>query len=285
MTRRARTAAFTLIELLIAVGLGMLIMLLASNFLISSSRMSSDVQSRNELLEESQIVQNYMASQLREAVYVFPPGTVINMGTGNTTRRPGGGTWTVGDVNVPIVAFIRPPSLRAGVPDPNGGTVNACGTSSETRSCYAFLAYYPVLRSTWVSGTSGSSNPGADEANKNRWVLVEYRHNYDFTTPPTLTGLLGKSYSGGSGRIMLDYVRPTALAPANTPPLFQINELTTPLPSPQSPGDISISINLALSRLVSGKLITVPNPGPGAQPADTVTSAMVAPRNLGHTAP
>ncbi|WP_309569802.1 prepilin-type N-terminal cleavage/methylation domain-containing protein, partial [Deinococcus sp.] len=89
-------AGFTLIEMLVAMALGLVILAIASDLLISSSRTASDLQGRNDLLQESQIAQNYIVAQLREAVYVFPDGSDVNLGAAVTTARPGGSAWRVG---------------------------------------------------------------------------------------------------------------------------------------------------------------------------------------------
>lgn len=267
------TQAFTLMELLIAVALGALLLLVLSEVLVSSSRSATDLQGRNELQEDSQIAQNYAAGQLREAAYVFPPGATLTLGSGVTTRRPGGGSWVVGGA-APIVAFVRPPQRPA-------------ATRCEDGGCYQFMAYYPVLRSTWVGGVSGQNNPGQDSTNGDRWVLVEYRSNYPYGTRPTLTALAVRPYvppaSGSSGRLLLDYVQPATLAPAGAPPLFQVNDLSV-APTPawtQAPGNISVTVNLTVSRMLGGRLIIIPARTATTPPLETVTAVAVAPRNLG----
>ncbi|CAM4140164.1 PilW family protein [Deinococcus marmoris] len=278
--KRPSIQGLTLIELLVAIALGLAIFLVASNLLVSSSRSATDLQGRNELLEESQIAQNYMAAQIREAVYVFPVGTTITLGGGYTTRRPVTGDWKVGDAAAPIVAFVRPPQL---LPNPTGPLSEQCtGTASgDIRRCYKFIAYYPVKRSDWVSGATSFNNPGADEINKDRWVLVEYRNNY--VSAPALSTLNVPSYSaasGGEGRLLLDYVQPQPLALTGTPPLF---EVTTA--APQAPGNTSVTINLALSRQVGGRAVTVPARNAATTGPQSVTPLVVTPRNVGNLAP
>ncbi|MFC6660514.1 prepilin-type N-terminal cleavage/methylation domain-containing protein [Deinococcus multiflagellatus] len=85
-----KSAGFTLIELLVAVALALVVLFAASNLLISSSGSATNLQARNELLQEGQIAMNYIATNVREAAYVYPDGTTLNLGGGDTTRRPGG---------------------------------------------------------------------------------------------------------------------------------------------------------------------------------------------------
>ncbi|OLV15664.1 PilW family protein [Deinococcus marmoris] len=292
--KRHSTQGLTLIELLVAIALGLLVLLAATNLLISSSRSATDLQGRSELLEESQIAQNYMAAQIREAVYVFPAGTTITLGaTGYTFRNPvsNNGTWTVGQPNAPLVAFVRPPQL---LPNPSGPLSEQCtGTASgDTRRCYQFIAYYPVLRSVWT-GTGGATslnNPGEDDSNGNRWVLVEYRSNYvpaSLAAPssPSLAQLAVSSYSrtGGSGRLLLDYVQPKPLALPSTPTLFEVT--TPPAGTLQAPGNTSVTINLAVSRQTRGQAVTVPARNATTTGPQSVTPLVVTPRNVGNLSP
>ncbi|MFB9994413.1 PilW family protein [Deinococcus oregonensis] len=283
-----RTQGLTLIELLIGLSLALIVLTAAFNLFISSSQTASELQIRNDLRSEMQIAQNYLAAQVREAVYVFPRGTALQLGSGYTTKRPGLGTWRVGDDAAPVLAFIRPPE-----------SAGAACTNSNKDGCYAFYAYYPVLRSGWVSNAMGANNPGQDGQNQDRWLLVEYRAN--FVPPTTLTAAEKKAFrpslsainlaspynppaSGQGGRLLLDYVRPAALAPAGAPPLFTQQDAPTPA-TLQTPGAVSVSINLTSSRRIRGKVLQIPGQDAASLPADTVQTITVFPRNLGSLAP
>lgn len=275
--KRHSIQGLTLIELLVAIALGLIIFLVAANLLESSSRSASDLQGRSELLEESQIAQNYMAAQIREAVYVFPAGTTITLGGGYTTKRPMTGDWKVGEAVAPIVAFVRPPSLLP-------GTTLGTQCPADQNRCYKFIAYYPVKRSDWVSGATSYNDPGTDEINKDRWVLVEYRNNY--ASAPALSTLTVPSYSaasGGEGRLLLDYVQPQALALPSTPPLFEV--ITPPAGTLQAPGNTSVTINLAVSRQTRGQAVTVPARNATTTGPQSVTPLVVTPRNVGNLSP
>lgn len=276
MTSRALArSGFTLIELLVALALGLVILAVASDLLITSSRIASDLQGRNDLLQESQIAQNYVVAQLREAVYVFPDGSDVNLGAAVTTARPGGSAWRVGSGAWPVVAFVRPPR-QVGSP-----CVTAPGVT-DPDVCYQFLAYYPLPRETWVGAVSGADNPGADGMNGDRWVLVEYRSTYAAAPPSSsLPGGSGGMYTppAGEARLLLDYVQPPALALPGTPPLFTVNNLSDSGTWTQTPGEISVTVNLAVSRRIGRRDVTVPNRGSGA--ASSVSTVGAVPRNLG----
>lgn len=265
------TAAFTLIELLVAVALALIIMFAASSLLISSSRSSGDLQARNDLLQEFQIAQNYLIANVREAAYVYPQGTTLNLGSGVTTRRPGGGNWVVGSASAPILAIVKAPELPVS------------GCTSNDRACYKFKAYYPVRRGTWVSGVSatGQNNPGADPSNQAAWLLVEYTKNLVQTTPPTVSQLTALALSptdlaSETGKLLLDYVQP---AVTGLPPLF-----TAPPAGPQVAGQTRVTVNLSVSRAVAGKAVVVPV-RPSTDPATWVQSVLVSPRNVGRLNP
>ncbi|UQN05553.1 PilW family protein [Deinococcus sp. QL22] len=262
----------TLIELLIGMALAVLVLATAFNLFTSSTKTASDLQNRNELQAELQIAQNYLAAQVREAVYVFPQGTTLNLGSGYTPKRPVAGSWRVGDNATPVLAFIRPPEdLTASCPSNEDG-------------CYKFYAYYPLLRSGWVSGATSYNDPGQDPQNGNRWVLAEYRANYD--TPPLLS-TLSSAYTppaGGQGRLLLDYLQPTALALAGTPTLFVQQDGPAPA-TIQTAGAVSVTLNFALSRQLRGSVLHLPGRGASTPVTDTVRAVTVFPRNLGSLAP
>lgn len=267
--RAAQTAAFTLIELLVAVSLALIILFAASSLLISSSRSSSDLQIRNDLLQEQQIAQNYLIANVREAAYVYPQGTTLNLGSGKTTKRPGGGAWVVGSATAPILAIVKAPELP----------VSGCSAGND-RACYKFKAYYPMVRSTWIDGSAGTQNdPGADPSNEDSWLLIEYTKNLVQTTPPTvtqLTDLAPGGLNGESGKLLLDYVQP---AVTGLPPLFEV-----PTAGPQAAGQTRVTVNLSVSRAASGKVVAVPTRA-STDPATWVQPVLIAPRNVGRLTP
>ncbi|MBZ9750385.1 prepilin-type N-terminal cleavage/methylation domain-containing protein [Deinococcus sp. HMF7604] len=267
----SRNHGFTLIELLVAVALALIVLFAASNLLISSSSSATNLQARNDMAQEGQIALNYIAANVREAAYVYPNGTTLNLGGGDTTRRPGGGNWVVGNSTAPILAFIKAPRL------PVAGCWKVTENElNDDKACYKFVAYYPVLRSAWVAASTGQNNPGSDLANGERWLLVEYRKNLPLNSPPTLTNLAGLNVASSSGRLLLDYVQP---AVPNLRPLFSVQA-----DSPQTPGNVRVTLNLSLSRLVERREINIPA-RPSPDPATWTQTLSAAPRNIGTLAP
>lgn len=255
MSGTRREAAFTLIELLVGMALVGLILTALLSLNVSTNRSASSLQVRNDLLGETQTAQNYVVGKLRDAAYVFPTGTSLVLGTsgGYSTRKPGtsSGSWTVG--TDPIIAFVAPPK------NPSPGQ---CAASPSGSTCYTFYAYYPVQRSaiTGSGGATGANNPGADAANDaSAWVLMEYRRNY--TTLTSLSSALASGISGGTGLMVLDYLR----SPVTGETLF--SQVDSP-----SVGVSSVTVQLATQRL-GGQTVRVPGAGR--------YSVTVYPRNVG----
>lgn len=257
----------TLIEVLISMALMGIVMTALVNVNISSTRASSALQTRNDLLPESQIAQNYVLSKIREATYVFPEGTTFNLGSDVTVQKPGtsGGSWTVG--TDPIVAIVLPPT----------NTTPNCSASApstpDTQNCYTFYAYYPVLRSSLTgSATLGSGlRPVTDVANdSSAWVLMEYRASYGKVTPLTTPDSVFTAAPGVSaqGRLVMDYLLP--VTGTGTDQLFdQANDAA----GAQAVGNTSVTMNLAAQRVFTGQTIRLPSSGR--------YNVTVYPRNVG----
>lgn len=241
-----RSSGFTLIEVLVSILLIGIVLAALMSFFSQSTKLSSQSSSRSELQQETLNAQQLMAGRLREAWYIFPVGTSLNLG-GALRQNPinNSSAWIVG--THPIVAMILPPTQT-------GGT---CLQSSR-QFCWKAFAYYPVKRSVWVSATTNSageatsSNPGADPSNDpNTWVLVELRKTlYGFTPsnyPPTTLPNISK---GSDANLLADYIAPTnASAAPYTMFDFESNAALVR----------GVKFNLALSRMAQGKELRLPN--------------------------
>lgn len=197
---------FTLVELLVGMALIGVVMTALFSFFQQGSQVSLQSSNRSELQQEVLNAQQMIAGKLREAWYIYPPGQAVALTVTNapTARNPVSGNqfWTTG--THPMLAMILPPRVATA----------SCLTSID--GCYRFLAYYPVLRSVWVSGTVSDSwrNPGDDSANANTWVLAEYRANFPGTFAPTAypPASLPDVPGNGESNILADYVAPTVPA-------------------------------------------------------------------------
>lgn len=261
-----RQAGFTLVELLIGMALMGVVLLAVFNVNLSSTRASMSLQTRNDLLPETQIAQTYMLSKLREAAYVYPTATAFDLGTDPTVRNPrtGSGAWTVG--SDAFLAVVLPP---------RSGTPNCAATAPavpDTANCYTLYAYYPVLRSVLTGSTTLSSGrrPAAEPLNDaSTWVLMEYRRSFGKLTGSTFPVL---SANTTQGTLVMDYLVPVTVPQVTNVPdrLFSLARDT----GIQQVGQTSITVNLAAQRQLGGSP-SVRVPGSGRS---TVT---VFPRNVG----
>lgn len=269
---------FTLLELLVALGLIGIVMTAVLTLNVRTGSATSALQARAELTSETQIAQNYIAGKLRNAVYVYPYGTSAAVSyfqmasTGYSTFNPSARAGLAGSGNYnwrygsgsgsdPFIAFILPPQATG-----NALSAGDCAAAStdtlRARNCYSFYAYYAVPRTLLVTGKTSSSTGidapdganrlSADPANDaNVWVLMEYR-SY-FRTAGYSTSTSSGFTTGGMGRIVLDYVQPAAQS--GTDKLFVGAEGTASTPV------TSITINLAAQRQVGGQTVMVPARG------------------------
>lgn len=223
-------AGFTLVEVLIGVGIMALVGLMAAALLRLGAVTGAANSTRSALLQEAQITQQIIAGRLSEAVWVFPnavaatPATVLASSgetTLNTAGASGGRQWRPS--YDPFVAMVLPPR----------GPGTACTTNEEgnlnSEGCYRYFAYYAVKRTTLAESAvlAASSKPKTDAANPDSWVLMEYRANlYDssgawvpnFNSGALTSNVAGPFYQGRAGRLLADYVAPDSVSFCVTPP-------------------------------------------------------------------
>ncbi len=248
-----KTKGFTLIEVLIALGiLGVLLVALFQT-IGGTAQVATSANSGNELLREGQIAQQVLASRLKEACFVYPGGATIVMGAGSTTQNTLGTPTPNWIVNTdPIVAMILPPNSRD--IDVNPGAF------------YRFFAYYAVKRADFLAmgAISSPNKPSADALNDNSvWVIMEYRR--DLVAFPSggtakCATMTGAAITGASGRLLVDYISPAV--PINS--LFTV-------------GAETVTYNLQLQKQTQqGNLIRV-----GQDAASSNLRGVIYPENLG----
>lgn len=266
---------FTLIELLISLAILGVVLAAVVYMYTNAATASAALQTRNDLLPEMQITQNYMVNKLKEAAYIFPNGANIQMSAdGETTAKPDGGqNWTIN--TDPIVAFVVPPKTVT----PNGCATATAGTSSAPSTyptyCYAFYAFYAMKRADYLTAVTGADRPNADSnTDATTWVLVEYRGYYSSASLNTNTGFLWGSSSipaGNRGRLLMDYLPSYSSATK----LFSVAGTTVNYLT-EIPGTTTVTINLASQQVIAGQTVRLPS----SDPAD-FSSVTVYPRNVG----
>lgn len=281
-TTQAHQSGFTLVELLISLGILSLLLTAVVSVNIGTSRSAAGLQARNDLQPELQLAQNYMASKLSQASYVFPVGDNVQMtSSGDTTKNyvSLNYNWKVG--THPIVAFIIPPKIVT-----VGGCQSAATSPSPTNQvsdkCYAFYAFYIMRRDNYLAAVlgSGADNPGPSPTNDTTaWVLMEYRGYY---TTPAAYG--GNGYSqattdiptGNRGRLLMDFL-PSYAGTTDTAATVKLFD-ALPTTSSQAAGSTTVTMNLAALQNVAQQIIRVP-----AGTITTYNTLTVYPRNVGKT--
>jgi prepilin-type N-terminal cleavage/methylation domain-containing protein len=249
MNRMKIRAGFTLVEILVSLGILGIVMVSTFNFINSSVAVSSSANSNNELIREGQIGQQVLAARFKEACHVFPGGTALTLAATGFERRnffTSSFTWTVN--TDPFVALILPPE------------------DDRPATEYRFIAYYAIPRNEWTSVATLGNNPGADARNDpNTWLIVQYIKRFTSATTiacankPAQTGFAAAITAGGSD-ILLDYVD----IPVNRNELFQVNAN-------------SIDYDIRLEKTsAAGNVVRIGGPG-----SDSSLRGRVFPINLG----
>lgn len=252
------TRGFTLVEVLISLGILGIIITVLFQTIGSTTGLSNTTNSSNDLIREGQIAQQLLNARFKEACYVYPPSNTLTLAaSGFTTQNGAGNTWTVN--THPIVAVILPPE------------------PSDTR--YRFLAYYAIPRSQYVNSAATSSNPGADVNNDSSvWMLMEYRRlinvSNSVTFPSRFCADLASNsnfvITGGNAQLLTDYISPVATSTE----LFSVGGTTT------NGSAAFVEYNLRLQKTTRGdgdnNTVSV---GGGA--SGTTLTAKVYPVNLG----
>lgn len=265
-------SGFTLVELLVSLGLLGVILTTLFQTMGSTTQLANTTNSSNDLIREGQIAQQVLNARFKEACYVYPANKSIQLAaSGYTTKNgigsPVGSNWVIN--THPMVAMILPPS--ADIP------------ATLTVNNYRFVAYYAIPRSQYVAaspaGAANVINPGPDVLNDSVvWMLMEYRQNINVlaagfglvTTCAAVAANTSTVLTGGNAELLTDFITPVTTSTQ----LFNVG--------PERPdGSASfVEYNLRLQKTTRGNgttnTITV---GGGA--SGTTLTAKVYPVNLG----
>lgn len=200
-----RRAAFTVVELLVAMAIFGAILVLVMSALRTGSNALGTIVGEADIIEDARAASAIIADEINQAAYIYPPGTTLTLNkSGYTTVNPNTGdrTWTVGED--PIIAMITAPNTEA---------MGDC--DSDPAFCYTFVAYYPVARSLVAQNLPYLADATNDEGANAKWVLYEYRNNLDIGASPreflNLQGDIPNAFGGRAAQILVDYVIPDSL--------------------------------------------------------------------------
>jgi prepilin-type N-terminal cleavage/methylation domain-containing protein len=201
-----KRAGFTILELLISIGILGIIMTVVSQGFQSGGTTLGLVISQSELIDEARNAGQLMADELAKSSYVYPPGAILNLGSTYDVKRPGasdGSAWTVGENASPILAVILPPTVS--------GT---CNVATPT-ACSQFVAYYPVVRSGIETGfqLGGKNVMLKNTWTGNLWTIYEFRCGLSFAeladkAIPTTDMTVAADCASPTHSLVLDYVQP-----------------------------------------------------------------------------
>lgn len=138
-SKKNQTAGFTLIELLVGLIIASLIILALLSLVVDILQVDSRENARNETQQEMQTALNYMAAELREAVYVYDNNcmSATAQGTAPTTTNIASANYCPGLQNYlptslisttqkPVLAFWKPEVID----DTGSDSLSALGTCS-----------------------------------------------------------------------------------------------------------------------------------------------------------
>jgi prepilin-type N-terminal cleavage/methylation domain-containing protein len=209
------TKGFTLVELLVSMAVLGVILVAVSGIFASANQIGAIVSNQTALQQELRIAGNIITDEVQRAMYVYPPCGIYGgsttpvlkvncattdfpttvatvdptkmyvgyskldiFSTGLRGMKPDGTyDWKVGDTTAPILAMITAPRNPWLPCEAGGGFINS-------GACYTFVAYFAVKRKQVTRGYLTNAANSRDlldsnDANKDQWVLMEYRRNLD----------------------------------------------------------------------------------------------------------
>lgn len=211
---------FTLVELLVAMGIFMIILAAVTTSWIRTSDLVGGLVVKSDLVEDVRNASAIMADGIANAVYVYPPGTTLtlNKTPGKLLKNPNdntnifrvgnyvgtemkAGTSVSSSTPTPIIAFLEAP---------RDSSSSAVCTTADKNGCLTFVAYYFASRATLTK----SGEPFdfiRNAANEDKWMLLEYRNVTAFTSEQLEEVALPLRPEGGKAQLLTDYVDPRYL--------------------------------------------------------------------------
>ncbi|MBR8837862.1 MAG: prepilin-type N-terminal cleavage/methylation domain-containing protein [Stigonema ocellatum SAG 48.90 = DSM 106950] len=180
-SKKVKTAGFTLIELLVALIIISLIISALLSLVIDILQVDSREAARNETQREMQMALNYIAKELREAVYVYDGNCLQSAGqgtAGNANYCPGllntTGKYLPTFTNqTPILAFWKPETISD--TQLSGLSCTTFTDATQKQDCNDLL----VKRRTYtlvvyLQSTDNSNNTWKGKSRITRYALKKY---------------------------------------------------------------------------------------------------------------
>jgi prepilin-type N-terminal cleavage/methylation domain-containing protein len=224
-----RSQGFTIIELLIASAITLLLLGIATQGIQWGGTTTRLTQDRKVALEDLRSAGNYIADQLSQAYFVYPPGSVINLSSTNPTFN----------YTLPANPLTVSSASIAAILPPVDNTAT-CSTTIQT-GCLRFFAVYTIPRSTVLTAQQSGTFPVAAKINNDSsntadnvlmvywawvqnasgpqpftWITRDFKYPITTTSPATpqdtlnnLTVYAPTSNTNVYGSLLADYLSPT----------------------------------------------------------------------------
>ncbi|GHF48681.1 prepilin-type N-terminal cleavage/methylation domain-containing protein [Deinococcus metalli] len=164
-----KASGFTLIELLIVAVLATMILLVASQLLLNTNKISTSSVATSGGINHVQQGANVLADDVRRALYIVAPGATPYLST-VAVGVPTSGSPAVTKAGADVLAMYTAKSV---------GT--RCTASGED---YEYVVYYLATRSSATSGSEWSTVP-ADQLNASQKVLMQFSACVNVLDPAT----------------------------------------------------------------------------------------------------
>lgn len=177
-SKKNKLAGFTLLELLVALLIAGLIISALLSLVIDLLQVDSRETARTETQREMQMALNYIAAELREAVYVYDGNCLQSTAQG--TAPPASYDYCPGLQNhlptfpnqTPVLAFWKPETLEGKIPTNcnvfTGSTKQDCDDLQIKRRTYTLVVY--------LQSTDNPGNKWQGESRITRYALKKYNN-------------------------------------------------------------------------------------------------------------
>ncbi|GAX40096.1 hypothetical protein NIES4075_10580 [Tolypothrix sp. NIES-4075] len=186
-SQKYKTAGFTLMELLVALVISFLIILALLSLVIDILQVDRREAARNETQQEMQMALDYIATELREAVYIYDGNCITSTAQGTAASAnycPGLQNHLPTFANqTPILAFWKPETI----PDNQMPSCTSL-TGTTKQDCEDLLIKRrPYTLVVYLQSTDNSGNKWQGKSRITRYAL----RKYSLPVPATLTQSTG----------------------------------------------------------------------------------------------